>query len=812
MIELLIPDVWQQQAVDALRAGDDVIVDAPTSAGKTLVFESFAEHGLRNAQAIYTVPTRALANDKWMSWKARGWDVGLVTGDLSVNANARIVVATLETQRQKFLSGIGPRLLVLDEYQMIADAARGLMYELSIALAPPTTQLLLLSGSVGNPDDVVAWLTRLGRRATLVRTDVRPVPLEEIALDAYRDAIPNGVRSFWPQMIARAINRGLAPVLVFAPRRRAAEKLAADLAAQLPPGESLALSKDQEQLAGDQLSSLLKRRIAFHHSGLSYGARAGVVEPLARAGQLRAVVATTGLAAGINFSLRSVLVTDLAYMTGRFERRVEPHELLQMFGRAGRRGLDERGYALYTERTPRLGEARAVRLRRVTQVDWPVSLAVMRAAARRNESPFAAVAGLSRNLFATRTISFGVELSLADGPRACGLLVDIERARFSRASVVEFQNRSNEWEAIGAKTTGTLDNTWVPENDRWRPALSIARSLEGIGRGNLTRLPAPERARRYGREIQLGARTENGRLRAGPAVRRILAADDSSRVIPKDWESAEALMREHQQLIEHWTGGRFLDLAIRNGRDVFALFDFGESPVEGYPSQNGALLVGPLIREIRHDICMVCPALEQCTATSGTVSAALAWRELGLVEKDGTPTRRGVIVSFFQNGEGLAIAAALEDESYPIPEIIRDIADIRAGHRFSEDGSPFHGRLASACTRAYGNVSHEGYLELGLPPQFGGGAGEILTEILGRPSARQKFLSEELKAGDIERALLEWQSLLRHISFCPDYDWERWMSLKQAATGHETIAPKSANLTLPPLTGAQMRRIEHRLR
>src|SRR4029077_15239334 len=121
--------------------------------------------------------TRALANDKLGEWRSRGWNVGIATGDLAWNLDAKVIVATRETQRARFLRREGPRLLVIDEYQMIGDAMRGVNYELAIALAPPSTQLLLLSGSVANPQDVVAWLRRIGREAVLISHDVRPVPL-----------------------------------------------------------------------------------------------------------------------------------------------------------------------------------------------------------------------------------------------------------------------------------------------------------------------------------------------------------------------------------------------------------------------------------------------------------------------------------------------------------------------------------------------------------------------------------------------------------------------------------------------------------
>src|SRR5687768_14643593 len=145
-INLVVPDLWQQEAVRALREGKDVVVQAPTGAGKTYIFELL--YPQLKGQAIFTVPTRALANDKLAEWRAKGWDVGIATGDIAERLDARVVVATLETQKGRLLRREGPSILVIDEYQMIGDPSRGVTYELAIALAPKGTQLLLLSGSV----------------------------------------------------------------------------------------------------------------------------------------------------------------------------------------------------------------------------------------------------------------------------------------------------------------------------------------------------------------------------------------------------------------------------------------------------------------------------------------------------------------------------------------------------------------------------------------------------------------------------------------------------------------------------------------
>jgi len=119
------------------------------------------------------------------------------------NLGAPVLVATLETQKNRLIQGDGPALLVVDEYQMLSDLDRGLNYELAMALAPPQTQLLLLSGSVGNPQDAVKWLQRLGRSAVLIRHEERPVPLEEVYANSLSYHVPNEIRGYWPGLSPR---------------------------------------------------------------------------------------------------------------------------------------------------------------------------------------------------------------------------------------------------------------------------------------------------------------------------------------------------------------------------------------------------------------------------------------------------------------------------------------------------------------------------------------------------------------------------------------------------------------------------------
>lgn len=779
-----------------MRQRQDVVVHAPTGAGKTYVFELFLSE-LRG-QAIFTVPTRALANDKLAEWRQRGWDVGISTGDLALNLDASVIVATLETQKGKFLQRTGPRLLVIDEYQMIGDTVRGVNYELSLALAPPETQLLLLSGSVGNPQDIVAWLRRIGRDAVLVSHQERPVPLDEVDLEALPNKAPASVHGWWPRLITNALRADLGPVLLFAPRRRAAEELAVQLAAALPGDHPLTLTPEQEHLAGSKLTRLLRSRVAWHHSGLSYAQRAGLIEPLAKAGQLRAVVATMGLAAGINFSMRSVVVTDTRYMVGNFEQQVSPDELLQMFGRAGRRGLDEAGFALITSRPPRLHDARPRQLRRSALVDWPTTLAVMHAAAQRGEEPFAAALHLNQRLFATQPIPLGIEHSRETGPMPCGLSVDAERARFARRGVAEMLSSRGEWEALpSAQAAATLGEAFIREREHWRPALSSASTLTGRGFGNIFKTGSGVAAR-YGRELPLGTRRPDGSLALVPTVKRALGISR----LTADQVETQLLAR-----LPEISGGGTVIAAEVHGEQLVARLAFDKAPVTGWRDSHGALLIEPPQRRELPPPCRGCPELERyCAKVEIAASPAYLWRRLGLVEADGTPTRRGIVFSFFHHGEGLAVAGAIEDEGYAIPELIFDLANLRAGPRFAGEDSPLGGRLGALCQRLYERADVPGYLEMGVPLTYGDGASEVIREIIEHGTARQKLLTESLRPGDIERAIIEWRSLLRHIVWAPDYDWLRWRELKAAAAQHIEDTPSPTFLTVPPLTASQQRR------
>lgn len=816
--QVTIPDLWQQQAVSALRAGKDVVVHAPTGAGKTLIFELWSNQGKNRGQAIYTVPTRALANDKLAEWRARGWDVGIATGDLAENLGAPVIVATLETQKNRLISGDGPSLLVIDEYQMLGDADRGLNYELAIALAPPRTQLLLLSGSVENPHHVVEWLNRIGREAVLVRHELRPVPLEEVWANDLSYHVPSQIRGYWPRLVAKALAEDLGPVLIFTPRRQAAEALAGELARILPIPNPLSLSAEQKTLVGTNLAQMLKSRVSYHHSGLSYGARAGVIEPLAKAGQLRVVVATMGLAAGINFSLRSVALAGESYRRDMVEQPLRADEILQMFGRAGRRGLDETGYVLISANGLRLLDARPAYLSRSASVDWNALLALMAAAARAELDPFSEAVRVQERLFSTKPIVLGVEESLKHPHVPCRLKTDSERGRHVRKRVVEILNSRGEWEIQRPYIEKALKDVFIvaqlpPTTEggespgiTLRSILSEPAALEKYGAGTMAILSEENGEKIYGRTITVADKVQDGKLIIAKWVRR-LTDWRGRQTDPAVWESHFVPLLTRKLSEQNTPLAGF----TQNDRRIYAMISLAEHKIKVAEDKYGVGLWKPPFRDVLPADCAECSLVPVCRKLPTSTGVALLWRRLGLVNEQGVPTTRGEITSFFSHGDGLAIAAALEDDAYPISELVYDLANLDGGFRFARDESRWGGKLAIACQKTYGNMSIPGYLENGIPPRYGAGAEQVVAAIHKNPQSKHQWVTEFLGEGDIDRVIIEWRSMMRQISHSPDLEWERWRELKKAAKAmlNETESPTLTEL--PPLQYNQTRRVDHRL-
>ena len=812
--QVVVPDLWQQEAVAALQRGQDVIVHAPTGAGKTLIFEMWANYGKPKGHAVYTVPTRALANDKLSEWRTRGWDVGIATGDLAENLNAPILTATLETQKNRLIAGDGPDLLIIDEYQMIGDMDRGLNYEVAIALAPPKTQLLLLSGSVANPDHVAKWLKRIGRDAVVIKYDVRPVPLEEVHPAELNYRVPKEIRGYWPSLVAKALADDLGPLLIFVPRRSGAEKLATRIARYLPTPDPLQLTPEQRRLLSAPLARMLKSRIAYHHSGLPYGARAGVIEPLAKAGQLRVVVSTMGLAAGINFSLRTCAMAADSYNRGGREQMIRGDEILQMFGRAGRRGLDEVGYVLLSANEIGLRDAHPATLTRSGLVDWGALLGIMAAAADAGEEPFAAAVRVQERLFTTRPITLGIEFSIKHTDVPCGLRTDTERARRVQTKAREFLNSHGHWQPLPERVPVLLGEARVMADQKskdqateLRPALTLESIARTFGKGATTIVsPHGQEPLEYGRAAIVADRLKNGRLELSRWVRRLL--NSRGRVIKPEFWRNKLLARFKHKLAERGTPViRF----VRKPGKLIAHLDLSNLPVNAVIDETGVPLLKVPTREIPNHDCAQCDLAPECRKLSKSTGTALVWRRMDLIESAGTPTRRGRIVSFFTQGDGLAIAAALEDEGYPIDELIYDLANLKAGYRFAGDEYRWEGRLAFVCAQTYGRQTVNGYLEAGMPYEYGAGAEQIVQSIHANPSCKHEWVGTVAEEGDIDRLIIEWRSLLRRIAHSPDLEWPRWLQLKEnsASVLNETESPTLKDL--PELDYNQKQRLEHRL-
>ncbi len=811
-INLALPDLWQQEAVRHLQARKDVIVDAPTGAGKTHIFELMVKGNTLKGQAIYTVPTRALANDKRLEWTAKGWDVGIATGDVAENLEAPVIVATLETQRENFLHGNGPRLLVIDEYQMLADQVRGLTYELSLALAPPDTQLLLLSGSVGNAQDVAEWLRRIGRQVEVVTTKTRPVPLEEVYLETLGKRAPRSATNYWARVAGDVLGNQLGPLLIFAPHRHQAEKIAKHIAAQLPTKETLTLTDRQEQVLGPHLTGLLRQRVAYHHSGLSFLQRAGVIEPLAKAGQLRVVVATMGLAAGINFSMRSVMVAETVFFDGKVEREIAPDELLQMFGRAGRRGMDDIGYVILAERSPRLSDSSQKQLRRANQVDWPTLIRVMYRSSLSGESPFPAAERLCDSLFSRQHLVLGFEKKQhAPAP--------VVRRETSRTELnahnyfglgptrTDIFNSRGEWEekdpARSAKVP--LAQIKIFFKNHLEHALHVFPFInQEFPIGRVCKVDKTHGNWVYGKEFPLAIEREPRVFQVTKNIREQLQLSAETEFSYDQLDDQVIPL-----LVPHLCGGRVSGI-VRRGDILVVQVDFSRTEHEAYFDTFDVPIIAPEERVVGLEVApsFKDEAGDERMAPSNT--AAYAWRKLGLMESDGTPTRRGIVFSCFQGGEGLAIAAALEDVSYPLEELVMHLANLRGGQRQLEIPQEITGsseRLAAACLGAYGAANYEGYLEMGLPLGYSEGVADMLAEIIRKPNRRKDLLTEHFGEGDFERALIEWMSLLRQVKYAPDVDWERWAEFKeQCAVEREKHVNMLPLRDLPPVPAMQISR------
>jgi hypothetical protein len=250
----------------------------------------------------------------------------------------------------------------------------------------------------------------------------------------------------------------------------------------------------------------------------------------------------------------------------------------------------------------------------------------------------------------------------------------------------------------------------------------------------------------------------------------------------------------------------FTGLADKEGLR-WAQFDYSAMLIECVRDSHGRWIARPEIRTVERTTETEIRADDSDLARAARPGTAVhAWRSLGLIDPDGKPTQRGIIFSFFQHGEGLAIAAALEDEHYPLDELVPHLANLRSDCRFDMPEACGSERLVSVCRATYGFVNHHGYLDAGLPLGYGEGTAELLG-ICGDKPASTRGLEVEAAEGDLSRAYIEWLSLLRHIKHAPDHEWPRWREFKklsaQVLERHLGISGNTLHPKLPPLTPKQ---------
>ena len=398
-------DDFQRQAIDALDAGHSVLVAAPTGAGKTLVAEYAIAAALESGtKTFYTTPLKALSNQKYGDFvRLYGDDnVGLLTGDNVINGDAPVVVMTTEVLRNMIYARSPAldrlRYAVLDEVHYLQDPSRGAVWEEVIIHLPPEIAIVALSATVSNAEEVAAWMQTVRGETEAVIEERRPVelatpvhgrgarrrppppaadlrrrrraaaqpgrgaprraraeprarapPAAPLQAVAHRSRRPPRRRAHAARDRVRVLAQRVRPGRRAVPRRR-------DPPHRLPPsaascaGSPTRTSRplddaDLDALGYDAWLEGLEAGVAAHHAGLVPPMKEAVEEAFA-AGLLQVVFATETLSLGINMPARSVVVEKLTKFTGEHHDLLTPGEYTQLAGRAGRRGIDDVGYAI----------------------------------------------------------------------------------------------------------------------------------------------------------------------------------------------------------------------------------------------------------------------------------------------------------------------------------------------------------------------------------------------------------------------------------------------------------------------------------
>ena len=397
-------DPFQEAAIGHIDKGTSVLVAAPTGAGKTLIADyAVAKCLSEGARAIYTAPIKALSNQKFRDFTALYGDkVGIKTGDVTLNPEARIILMTTEIFRNTIFESPESlhdvRYTIFDEIHYLDDIERGTVWEESIIFAPPHIRFLCLSATVPNVHVLADWIRQVRPDAPLevVVEPRRPVPLRHLIyvpglgvkrleqlekIEAGPDAAawfrktgadvnPNAWRA---RLIDHLAEEDRLPALWFAFNRRECEEFARlvrrPLLNESERKEILALYEDllarfaidRDDPTCETLRSLLGRGAAWHHAGLLPTLKE-VVERLFTSGLVRLLFATETFAVGVNMPARTVVFNTLHKFDGVRVAYLRTREHHQMAGRAGRRGIDSEGTVYSVAEWPRM---RAHQIRRV---------------------------------------------------------------------------------------------------------------------------------------------------------------------------------------------------------------------------------------------------------------------------------------------------------------------------------------------------------------------------------------------------------------------------------------------------------------
>lgn len=381
-------DPFQLEAIETIKAGRSVLVSAPTGSGKTAIAEFLMDLCLKNGeQVIYTAPLKALSNQKFREFQKIFPDrVGILTGDVSLNAAAPLLIMTTEIFHNQLLEEMIPfdhfSWIIFDEVHYLDDLERGTIWEESLLFMPPHMKILALSATIPNCPAMADWFnTVLQHPISLVREDQRPVPLDILfqcrgrILDDLRQVrrIGYGRRSHLPgkgrnlageaqspnrvtALLAHLARRDRLPCIYFAFSRKRCEYLAGllkhlDFLSDRERDELLGLYDQlcrRFDLADDPTALAMREHVArgaaYHHAGLRPAFKE-VIERLFTSRLIKVIFATETFSLGINMPARTVAFDELRKIYGNFHRTMRTRDFHQMAGRAGRRGIDDQGYA-----------------------------------------------------------------------------------------------------------------------------------------------------------------------------------------------------------------------------------------------------------------------------------------------------------------------------------------------------------------------------------------------------------------------------------------------------------------------------------